>query len=69
MKHGTVPTLSPDFACFCGARDFDVRLIESTCGAERRGCVRIECKNCGCIRISTPFRILEPLSEEEEEND
>ena len=70
MKRGTTIHHPKNITCpECGTNDFDKRVITEMRNGEIYACVKYKCMNCNCVRSSLPFRVIEPLNEEEEEND
>ena len=69
MKQGTTIYHPKNLTCpNCGTNDFDKQVNTYVRGSDRYASVRYQCLTCKYAYSSLPFRVLEPLTEEEEEN-
>ena len=69
MKHGTTIFHPKNLTCpNCGTKDFDKRVITQVRDYDTYAWVRYECLNCKYAYSSLPFRVIEPLNEEVEDN-
>ena len=70
MKRGTTIHHPKNLTCpNCATKDFDKRVITSVHNHDTYAYVRYECLHCKYTYCSLPFRVIDPLNEEEEENE